>query len=385
MDAIGYPDQYHIYSYVENSSGSILDQTYKVNVPPLRCKDLSCVIPSWPPIEVYPRIPKNYSISIHPNDLIRFNNLAYGSRYNVSLVQNVTNTHGINLSFSPKMIKLPLNGSNNWQLQITTPGNITSNNYTLMVNEKFIPISGSIGGTTKYHSFNIEVLKPPGLIESVRQFLTPQITFEILELAVRHAVKKPFIQIREVAYTIPFDIAHLRTIPVDFRWVDSMNRCRDEIEKQIQEIENNPDKIIETPISIALDLLELNNSSDPQSKILMNLTSQVEKISSKVDMLSTGKSYDIITERFRPSIDDTAKDEKIVIDTVMREICNLYTNTEREEFSIDEIIQTQLGAYSREYVFQFIAKFESQSGYIKLLTQDRVRLTDAGKRYCNLV
>ena len=69
----------------------------------------------------------------------------------------------------------------------------------------------------------------------------------------------------------------------------------------------------------------------------------------------------------------------------MREICNLYTNTEREEFSIDEIIQTQLGAYSREYVFQFIAKFESQSGYIKLLTQDRVRLTDAGKRYCNLV
>ncbi|MFY9798875.1 MAG: hypothetical protein WAJ93_24570 [Candidatus Nitrosopolaris sp.] len=205
------------------------------------------------------------------------------------------------------------------------------------------------------------------------------------ELAVRHAVKKPFIQIREVAYTIPFDIAHLRTIPVDFRWVDSMNRCRDEIEKQIQEIENNPDKIIETPISIALDLLELNNTSDPQSKILMNLTSQVEKISSKVDMLSTGKSYDIITERFRPSIDDTAKDEKIIIDTVMREICNLYTNTEREEFSIDEIIQTQLGAYSREYVFQFIAKFESQSGYIKLLTQDRVRLTDAGKRYCNLV
>ena len=180
MDAIGYPDQYHIYSYVENSSGSILDQTYNVNVPPLRCKDLSCVIPSWPPIEVYPGIPKNISISIHPNDLIRFNNLAYGSRYNVSLVQNVTNTHGINLSFSPKMIKLPLNGSNNWQLQITAPGNITSNNYTLMVNEKFIPISGSIGGTTKYHSFNIEVLKPPGLIESVRQFLTPQITFEIL-------------------------------------------------------------------------------------------------------------------------------------------------------------------------------------------------------------
>ena len=43
------------------------------------------------------------------------------------------------------------------------------------------PISGSIGGgTTKYHSFKIEVLNKPGFIESVRQFLTPRTTFEIL-------------------------------------------------------------------------------------------------------------------------------------------------------------------------------------------------------------
>ncbi|MGB6533065.1 MAG: hypothetical protein WBF33_33660 [Candidatus Nitrosopolaris sp.] len=204
------------------------------------------------------------------------------------------------------------------------------------------------------------------------------------ELAVRHAVKKPFIQIRELAYTIPFDIANLRTIPVEYRWVDSMDRCREEIEKQIQEIENTPDKIVETPISFALDLLELNKSSDPQSKVLMSLASQVEKLGSKVDMLSTGKSYEnITTDMFRPSIDDTAKDEKLIIDTVMREICYLYTNTKRDEFSIDEIIQVPLGGYSMEYVFQFITKFENQSRHIELVAQDRIRLTDAGKKYCN--
>jgi hypothetical protein len=53
---------------------------------------------------------------------------------------------------------------------------------------------------------------------------------------------------------------------------------------------------------------------------------------------------------FRPSIDDTTKEEKLIIDTVMMEICNLYTNTKqtKDEFSIDEIIQVPLGGYSRE-------------------------------------
>ncbi|MGB6592143.1 MAG: hypothetical protein WBE68_11605 [Candidatus Nitrosopolaris sp.] len=64
-------------------------------------------------------------------------------------------------------------------------------------------------------------------------------------------------------------------------------------------------------------------------------------------------------------------------------ICYLYTNTKRDEFSIDEIIQVPLGGYSMEYVFQFITKFENQSRHIELVAQDRIRLTDAGKKYCN--
>ena len=37
-----------------------------------------------------------------------------------------------------------------------------------------------MAGTTKYPSLNIEVLEPPGLIEKVKQFLTPSTTFAIL-------------------------------------------------------------------------------------------------------------------------------------------------------------------------------------------------------------
>jgi hypothetical protein len=53
------------------------------------------------------------------------------------------------------------------------------------------------------------------------------------------------------------------------------------------------------------------------------------------------------------------------------------------EFSIAEIIHTHLGEFSREYVFQFILKFTGEHGNLKLLPKDRVRLTDAGKKYCN--
>jgi hypothetical protein len=161
-------------------------------------------------------------------------------------------------------------------------------------------------------------------------------------------------------------------------------RCREDIEKQIQEIEKNPNEIIETPISFASDSLELKKSSDPQSKILLNLAPQVETLSSEVDMLSKPKSYEkAITDRFQSSIDDTAKDEKIIIDTFMTEMCDQHIKTKRVEFVIDEIIGLRLGAYSREYVFQFILKFESQYRYIELLPQDMVHLTDAGKRHCN--
>jgi hypothetical protein len=86
--------------------------------------------------------------------------------------------------------------------------------------------------------------------------------------------------------------------------------------KASQEIENNPDKIIERPICFTLDTLQLNKSTDPQSKLLTSLASQTHKLSSEVDLLSKRNSSERkIANEIRPSIDDTAKDEKTVIST----------------------------------------------------------------------
>jgi hypothetical protein len=175
LDAIGYPDQYNMYSYVENSSGSILDQTYKVNVPPLRCT-LYCVIPSWPSVKIFSgKTYDNFSVPIYSNNFIKFTGTANTEQYNVSLnVANGTDTHNITLTFSPPTLLLPIDGSNKYQLHISTPSNIISNNYTMWIDETFIPASGPISAPQPFfHPFNIEVIKRPTLLSLI---FTPQYT-----------------------------------------------------------------------------------------------------------------------------------------------------------------------------------------------------------------
>jgi CheY-like chemotaxis protein len=57
------------------------------------------------------------------------------------------------------------------------------------------------------------------------------------ELAIRHGVNKPVINIKDVSESLAFDIIGMRTIDVDFRFIDSMKKCKTEIIKQIQTIE----------------------------------------------------------------------------------------------------------------------------------------------------
>ena len=56
------------------------------------------------------------------------------------------------------------------------------------------------------------------------------------ELAIRHAIRKPLVQIIQKDEKIPFDVAGMRTIPVDHRDLDSVQEAKAEIEKQIHSI-----------------------------------------------------------------------------------------------------------------------------------------------------
>jgi hypothetical protein len=85
------------------------------------------------------------------------------------------------------------------------------------------------------------------------------------ELSLRHALKRPVVQIIDIAEKIPFDIAHSRIIQVDLHDLDSVAQAKEGIVKQIRAVEKNPADV-DTPISVAVELQFLRQSENPVEK-----------------------------------------------------------------------------------------------------------------------
>lgn len=100
------------------------------------------------------------------------------------------------------------------------------------------------------------------------------------ELAIRHAIRKPFVQIIRKNETIPFDVATARTVRYDFD-VDSAQDAIDEITRQIRSLETDPTDI-ETPISMSLELQSLHAVTDQPSSGLHQVLPLLEDINSVV-------------------------------------------------------------------------------------------------------
>ncbi len=87
------------------------------------------------------------------------------------------------------------------------------------------------------------------------------------ELAVRHAIRKPLIQMIQRGEALPFDVAGTRTINFDYKDLDSVDEAKTEIGKQIEYLNNNSSSI-ESPISVSLDLQNLRQSDNPEERSL---------------------------------------------------------------------------------------------------------------------
>jgi len=90
------------------------------------------------------------------------------------------------------------------------------------------------------------------------------------ELAIRHAIRKPYIQIIDGGEKIPFDIGSVRTIEFDIGDLDSVEKTKTEIGRQIKEFAkgHKPD----SPISIASTARLLQDDSDLASEIADRLS-----------------------------------------------------------------------------------------------------------------
>ena len=101
------------------------------------------------------------------------------------------------------------------------------------------------------------------------------------ELAIRHAIRKPLVQLIKKGEQIPFDVAGTRTIHVDHHDLDSVEQAKSEIRAQITALESNPANL-ETPISVSLDLQLLRQSDNPEQRSLADVLSVVTELRSTV-------------------------------------------------------------------------------------------------------
>jgi hypothetical protein len=96
------------------------------------------------------------------------------------------------------------------------------------------------------------------------------------ELALRHAIKKPFVQILAGQDSLPFDVADQRTIMVDHRDLDSVAKAKDDLTRQVEAIQAGTD--IDTPLTFAIDVASLKSSENPGDRTQGEILQLLEEV-----------------------------------------------------------------------------------------------------------
>jgi hypothetical protein len=102
------------------------------------------------------------------------------------------------------------------------------------------------------------------------------------ELALRHAIRKPLVQLIKKGEPIPFDVAATRIIQFDIHDLDSVDYAKSEIISQVKTIEaGNSD--MHNPISVSLDLKMLKESGNPEERSLADVVEAISDLRLAVD------------------------------------------------------------------------------------------------------
>lgn len=130
-----------------------------------------------------------------------------------------------------------------------------------------IDVSGSITSQVLSHIVDAE------LVVADLTGMNPNVFYE---LAVRHSFARPYVQLIANGEKIPFDIADYRTIFFDYRDLDSVDSAKTSLRNMIREYVAGSD--VDTPLSRAVSIEDLKNSSDPEKQ-------EIASIAEKLDFL----------------------------------------------------------------------------------------------------
>ncbi len=122
--------------------------------------------------------------------------------------------------------------------------------------------------------------------------LNPNVFYE---LAVRHAFRKPVVQLLDAGTELPFDVKDMRTVFYDLRDLDAVEEAKDELTKHLKAIDLSSDQT-ETPISRAVELQELKTGT-PTEKALAQIQTELAELRAEIRprnrvLASSGLTFD---------------------------------------------------------------------------------------------
>lgn len=160
-----------------------------------------------------------------------------------------------------------------------------------------------------YEAIRADKIEKPGIITSqvIQHIIDDQLIIADLtghnanvfyELAIRHAIRKPFIQMIQKGEKIPFDVSGTRTIYIDHHNLDSVGEAKSGIISQIKSLEQDASQI-ETPISLSLDKQLLRKSDDPERRLLADIMAVVTELPSRIEERFSERIEPIRRRKFR--------------------------------------------------------------------------------------
>lgn len=206
-----------------------------------------------------------------------------------------------------------------------------------------------------YKTVRADTISEPGMITSqvIQHLVEDQLVIADLtgrnpnvfyELAVRHAVRKPCVQIIQMGEPIPFDVSQSRTIQVDHHDLDSVARCIDELVKQIRVVEKDATDI-DTPITVAIDLQSLRQSDNPLEKSSAEIISMLQELNSRfIDLSET-----VGRQLFRTPVHPGMVEELFFM---MEHFDKLFQLTEGETLSDDKLTEIKYQIDKMRHMFR---------------------------------
>ncbi len=104
------------------------------------------------------------------------------------------------------------------------------------------------------------------------------------ELAIRHALRKPYVQMIHKAFTMPFDLSVTRTVMFDHQDLDDVEDKKQELVNHIKAVQGLAD--VDSPISNAIDVEHLRRSGNPEERQMAEVLYGINSLASQVSTLS---------------------------------------------------------------------------------------------------